>query len=41
MAEWTAVAAEADVREGEVTPVRAGELFLALVRRGDAHPRAG
>jgi len=33
--EWTVVAIEGDVREGEVTPVRAGELFLALVRRGD------
>ena len=35
VAEWVAVAAESELRDGEVLPVRTGELFLALVRRGD------
>jgi 3-phenylpropionate/trans-cinnamate dioxygenase ferredoxin component len=34
VAEWVTVAAEDDLRDGEVTPVRAGEAFLALVRSG-------
>ena len=35
MAEWVTVAAEDELRDGEVTPVRAGEAFLALVRSGE------
>jgi 3-phenylpropionate/trans-cinnamate dioxygenase ferredoxin component len=32
---WVTVAQAADVADGEVIPVRAGEAFLALVRNGD------
>jgi 3-phenylpropionate/trans-cinnamate dioxygenase ferredoxin subunit len=35
MAEWTTVADAANVPDGEVVPIRAGDAFLALVRRGD------
>jgi 3-phenylpropionate/trans-cinnamate dioxygenase ferredoxin component len=35
VSEWVTVAAESDLRVGEVTPVRAGEAFLALVRSGE------
>jgi 3-phenylpropionate/trans-cinnamate dioxygenase ferredoxin component len=35
MADWVTVAAEGDVPDGQVVPVRAGEVFLAIVRRGD------
>jgi 3-phenylpropionate/trans-cinnamate dioxygenase ferredoxin component len=33
--EWVAVAAESELRDGEVLPVRTGGEFLALVRRGE------
>ena len=35
MAEWVTVAGADELRDGEVTPVRAGETFLALVRSGE------
>jgi len=35
VAEWVTVAAADELRDGDVTPVRAGEAFLALVRNGD------